>query len=78
MSTSFLTTQSEEKKPIQSVSRTTQETSKDRIQELARTIGYWGGISGGGAQAIAQVLVGLEVRVTELEDKLERSGRVIK
>jgi hypothetical protein len=51
-------------------SRTTRETANERVKELAHVIGYLGGVAGQGAAALAQFICGLEIRITELEERL--------
>jgi hypothetical protein len=62
-------------KEVSSYSKTTKEDSAQRIQDLAHAIARPSGIPQQGAQIIAQLVVTLEVRITDLEAALERKGR---
>jgi len=56
---------------VESYSKTTKGFSSERIKELAKTLGYMGGVPEPGARALAQLIATLEVRVTDLEAQVE-------
>ena len=62
-------------KDILSYSKTTKETSAQRIADLTHVIARPSGIPQHGAQTLALLIATLEVRITDLEAALERKGR---
>ena len=49
--------------------KTTRENATERVRELAHVVAYLSGISSQGAVVLAQLITGLEIRITELEEE---------